>query len=158
MADTLAADLIFTLTTLNDELIGSLDWVPDEAWTKRSGQDDWSAAEIVGHVVELEPYWARQAAYLAEHPGSSVGRTLEDPERLAGPNRGLSIPSKEARTRVAQAGEEAAEILRKIPDSAWTASGTWRDEPISLAELLQRHLVDHVRDHLDQVTVALTAV
>jgi DinB family protein len=156
MADTLAADLIFTLTTLNDELIGSLDWVPEEAWSKRSGPDAWSAAEIIGHVIELEPYWARQAALLAERPGSAVGRGLEDPERLAGPAQGISTPPKEARTRIAQAGEETAEILRKIPDSAFAVTGTWRDAPISLAELLQRHLVDHVRDHLEQVTEALS--
>jgi DinB superfamily len=158
MADTMAADLIFTMTTLNDELIGSLDWVSDSDWTRRASPDAWSAAEIIGHVIELEPYWARQAALLAEHPGSAVGRTIEDPVRLAGPANGLTLPSKEARTRIAQAGEEASEILRKIPDSAWTVSGTWRGEPITLGDLLQRHLVDHLHEHLEQVTLALSPV
>jgi uncharacterized damage-inducible protein DinB len=155
MTEAVAADQIFQLTTLNDEFIGSLDWVSDEAWTRRRGEGEWSIAEIVGHVIELEPYWAEQAARLAEHPGSEVGRQLDDPRRLSGPERGLALSAKDARGQLARSGEQAAELLRRIPDAAWTTTGTWRGNTITVAELVRRHLIEHVREHLEQASAAL---
>lgn len=155
MADVTASDRIFNLVTSNDELIGSLDWVTDAAWTRRPADGEWSAAEIVGHVIELEPYWARQASILAENPGAEVGRTLDDPGRLAGPAAGPAVSPREAKMRLAQAGEQAAEMLRKIPDSAWSTRGRWRDRDLSLSELIEEHLTNHVRAHIDQLTAAL---
>jgi uncharacterized damage-inducible protein DinB len=155
MAEAIAASHIFQLTTLNDELIGSLDWVTDEAWTRRPAEGEWSAAEIVGHVIELEPYWAQQALRLAENPGSEVGRQLDDPQRLSGPESGNTLSARDARARIARAGEQAVELLRRIPDSAWSTTGRWRGQDITLADLLQRHLIEHVRDHLDQASAAL---
>ena len=150
-----ASDRIFNLLTTNDELIGSLDWLTAEAWTRRPGEAEWSAAEIVGHVIELEPYWARQAAHLAEHPGAEVGRGLEDPVRLSGPDRGTALTAQEARTRLAESGEQAAEILRRLPDSAWSIKGSWRGTEMTIDELIERHLIHHVREHLEQITTAL---
>jgi uncharacterized damage-inducible protein DinB len=150
-----ASDRIFNLLTANDELIGTLDWVTPEAWTKRPAESEWSAAEIVGHVIELEPYWAHQAEYLAQHPGAEIGRTLDDPVRLGGPERGSSLSAQEARTRLAQSGEEAAETLRRLPDTAWSTKGIWRGTEVTIDELLERHLIVHVREHLEQITAAL---
>jgi uncharacterized damage-inducible protein DinB len=156
VADVLAAEQIFNMTTLNDELIGSLDWVSDDAWLRTPAEGEWSAAEIVGHVIELEPHWARQAAAIVAAPGIEVARELDDPGRLAGPDAGPAFGPKEAKTKIAQAGEEAAEILRRIPDSAWTVTGTSRGQTVTVGELVQDHIVNHVRQHLDQVTSALS--
>jgi uncharacterized damage-inducible protein DinB len=156
MADVLAAEQIFNMTTLNDELIGSLDWVTDEVWIRKPAEGEWSAAEIVGHVIELEPHWARQAAAIVASPGIEIARELDDPGRLAGPDGGTAISAKDAKTQLAQAGEEAAEILRRIPDSAWSATGTSRGQTVTVGELVQDHIVNHVRQHLDQVTSALS--
>jgi uncharacterized damage-inducible protein DinB len=158
MADVLAAEQIFNMTTLNDELIGSLDWVSEEAWTRKPAEGEWSVAEIVGHVIELEPHWAAMAAELVARPGTEIARELDDPGRLAGPTSGPGFNPKEARTRIAQAGEAAAEILRRVPDSAWAVAGTSHGEKVTVGELVQAHIVDHVRQHLDQVTSALTLV
>ncbi len=157
MAEALAAARIFELTTLNDEFIGSLDWVTDEAWTRRPAANEWSAAEIVGHVIELEPYWAGEALRLAESPGCEVGRQIDDPQRLSGPEAGMTLSAKDARARIARSGEQAVDLLRRIPDSAWSAMGKWRGEDVTLADLLQRHLINHVREHLEQATTALGA-
>jgi hypothetical protein len=155
MAEVTASDRIFNLLTCNDELIGSLDWVTDEAWTRRPAESEWSAAEIVGHVIELEPYWAAQAAYLAGNPGAEIGRTLEDPVRLSGPSSGAALSPKEARIRLAESGEQAAETLRRLPESAWAITGRWRDGQVTVSDLIERHLIQHVREHLDQVSAAL---
>src|SRR5713101_493801 len=104
MADVLAADLIFNMTTLNDELIGSLDWVSEDAWARQPAPGEWSVAEIVGHVIELEPHWAAMAAELVARPGTETARELADPGRLAGPDSGTALHPKEARTRIAHAG------------------------------------------------------
>lgn len=155
MPETTAADRIFNLLTANDELIGSLDWVSDAAWARRPADGEWSAAEIVGHLIELEPYWAGQAARLVEQPGAEVGRGLEDPGRLEGPSAGVTLSPREARARLAQAGQEAAEILRKIPDSAWSTRGTWRGNAMTVDDLIEQHLLEHVRQHIQQFEAAL---
>src|ERR1700722_15167015 len=79
VAETTSSDRIFNLLTSNDELIGSLDWGSEEAWLRKPADGEWSAAEIVGHIIELEPYWAREAARLAADPGVEIGRGLDDP-------------------------------------------------------------------------------
>ena len=158
MADVLAAEQIFNMTTLNDELIGSLEWVSEEAWTRRPADGEWSVAEIVGHVIELEPHWAAMAAEIVARPGTEIARELDDAGRLAGPTAGPNINPKEARTRIAQAGESAAEILRRIPDSAWSAAGTSHGESVTVGDLVQAHIVEHVRQHLEQVTSVLALV
>ncbi|HTE84981.1 MAG TPA: DinB family protein [Dehalococcoidia bacterium] len=158
MADVLAAEQIFNMTTLNDELIGSLDWVSEDAWTRRPSDGEWSVAEIVGHVIELEPHWARQAAEIVARPGTEVARELDDPGRLAGPNSGPGVNPKEARTRLAHAGEEAAQILRRIPDSAWTTTGKSGGKDVTVGDLVHAHIVEHVRQHLEQVTSVLALV
>jgi uncharacterized damage-inducible protein DinB len=155
VADVISSDRIFNLLTCNDELIGSLDWVSDEAWRRRPAEGEWSAAEIVGHLIELEPYWAREAGRLAANPGADVGRGLDDPIRLSGPVSGQALSAKEARTLLAQAGEAAAEMLRKIPDSGWGSSGTWRGTTMTVADLVEQHLTEHVRQHVDQAVAAL---
>lgn len=158
MAEAQAAARIFELTTLNDEFIGTLDWVSDEAWTRRPAPGDWSAAEIVGHVIELEPYWAGEALRLAENPGAEVGRQLDNPQRLSGPETGMAMSARDARARIARSGEQAVDLLRRIPDAAWSTAGRWRGEDITLADLLQRHLIDHLREHLEQASAALGAL
>lgn len=157
MAEAQAAARIFELTTLNDEFIGTLDWVTDEAWTRRPAPDEWSAAEIVGHVIELEPYWAGVAVQLAENPGAALGRPLDDPHRLSGPESGATLTAADARARIARSGEQAAELLRRIPNAAWSTKGKWRGEDMTLADLLRMHLIDHVREHLEQASAALGA-
>jgi hypothetical protein len=89
-------------------------------------------------------------------PGTEIARELDDPGRLAGPDAGTAISPKEAKTKLAQAGEEAAEILRRIPDSAWMVTGTSRGQSVTVGELVHDHIVNHVRQHLDQVTSALS--
>jgi uncharacterized damage-inducible protein DinB len=155
VADTTSSDRIFNLLTSNDELIGSLDWVSDAAWLRKPADGEWSAAEIVGHIIELEPYWAREAARLAADPGAEIGRGLDDHARLSGAAAGGTRTAKEARMLLAQAGESAAETLRKIPDSAWSIRGTWRGTEMSVSELVERHLTDHVREHIGQAVAAL---
>src|SRR3984893_12983011 len=140
MGDVIAADRIFNLTTINDELIGSFDWVTDEAWTRRHASEEWSVAEIVGHVIEMERHWAHMAARIVEQPGAEVCRQLDDPERLSGPSGGMAFTPREARTRLAQAGEEAANILRKIPDAAWSTIGKCNGRDVTLSDLISNSL------------------
>ncbi len=95
---------------------------------------------------------------MVSRPGIETARELDDPGRLSGPSSGPTLNPKEARTRLAQAGEQAAEILRRIPDAAWTVRGTSRGEDVTVGELIEAHIVDHVRQHLEQVTSVLALV
>src|SRR5262245_38556627 len=53
------------------------------------GENEWSAMQILGHIAEMIPYWLHDCQVIiaaAEPP--AFGRTLESPERLAGPEQG----------------------------------------------------------------------
>jgi DinB superfamily len=151
VADGLAAEQIVNMTTLNDELSGILDSVAEEVWVREPAADEWSAAEFVGHMIEIERHWAWQAARLVASPGVEVARESDDPWRLAGPEAGTVISPKAAKAKLAQAGDEAAEIIRSIPDLAWVITGTQRGRTVTVGHLVQHNLVGHVRQHLDEV-------
>lgn len=144
------------LLQINDQLLDRLRGVSHEARTRRPVGDEWSVAEIVGHVIEMEPYWAESALRLAAQPGLEIGRQAEDPRRLSGPSSGGGLTPEQAIERLAAAGREAAAMLRRISDDAWSIAGRrLSGEPISVADIVQTSLVDHAAGHSEQVIAML---
>ncbi|HZU76799.1 MAG TPA: DinB family protein [Dehalococcoidia bacterium] len=127
------------------------------AWLRRNG-DDWSAAAIAGHMAELLPYWATQAAEAAAAPGTRLGRDLGAPERLGGVAQGESVAPAGAAVLLRRAATQAASVLEGIPVDAWAKPvPTARFGTISLERAVALLLVDHAREHVAQLTAALTA-
>lgn len=50
---------------------------------RRPSPDEWSAAEIVAHAIEIQRYWLAETSKVIENPGCHFGRTKDDPARLA---------------------------------------------------------------------------
>src|SRR5258706_4443055 len=61
---------------------------PDVAQRLRAapGEHEWSALQVIGHMVEMIPYWLHHCHRMiaATHEPPQFGRTLDAPERLAG--------------------------------------------------------------------------
>src|SRR5512143_1384134 len=81
------------------------------------GEADWSAMQILGHMVEMVPFWlgeCRRLIAAAEPP--PFGRELDQPERLAGVERGASGDADELlRQWQANVAAAAATIRRMSP-------------------------------------------
>ncbi len=88
------------------------------------GENEWSALQIVGHMVEMIPYWMNHCRTLIAATGEPprFGRTLDAPERLAGVERGaLGDPDG---------------LLRVLNDEVQAAATTIRQQTSSSSLLL----------------------
>src|SRR5688500_5268508 len=88
------------LEAMVDELAERLTQLPESAFTQLAGPDDWTAAEVVGHMTEMMPYWATAAAAVAAEPGQSFGRALDDPDRVGAVAAANDVPRGEALARL----------------------------------------------------------
>lgn len=146
------------LLAINDDLLRRIEHSSAQDWQQSPAPAEWSAAQILGHMVEMEPFWARAAAAVAARPGTRIGRATESEARLAGPRSGADLTPQEAVNRLMAAGEEASEILREIPASAGAVAGLRLDgTPITVAEIVERLLLNHAQDHTAQIVQALNA-
>lgn len=144
------------LLAANDDVQRALENLSPGGWGKGAAQDEWSAAEIVGHMIELEPYWAKVAAAVAQRPGSVAGRPTDDPDRLGGPQTGTRLMPREAAERLTAAGNEAADMLRQIPAGDADKTGRRQDgSTMTVRQIVQQLLVGHAREHAAQLLAAL---
>ena len=132
----------------------------DEArFCRRPGVDEWSAAELAGHVCEFPLTFARQAVELAAHPGMDVHRHPDDPGRLAALERLQGAGPVDAAGRVRAAIAEAVGLLAAIPEDAWANEGVRvvNGEAMPLHRVVSMLIVGHVGMHLDQAKAAAGA-
>ena len=145
------------LLAANDDVQRALENIAPERW-RHAAAGEWSVAEIVGHMIEMEPHWAEMAAAVAERPGTEVGRALDDAGRLGGPRSGAGITAREAAERLTAAGNEAADIVRAIaPPDAKKSGPRGALGTITVQQIVQQVLVAHAREHVQQILTALDA-
>ncbi|HVC30205.1 MAG TPA: DinB family protein [Steroidobacteraceae bacterium] len=157
MADFNPSNEADLLLAANDDVQRALANIAPEGWG-HSAPGEWSAAEIVGHMIEMEPYWARVAATVAQRPGSEAGRATDDARRLGGPETGSGLTPQQAADSLTAAGNQAADIVREIPPQDAEKSGRRRDgTPMTVQQIIQQLLVGHAREHTRQLLAALGA-
>src|SRR3954466_9459850 len=65
-------DILNVTKNLSEETIR---WKPSE--------EEWSILQVLSHLAEGIPYWLGEVERVVAEPGSSWGRGLQDPARLA---------------------------------------------------------------------------
>ena len=105
---------------------------PDVAERLRAapGANEWSAAQIVGHMVEMIPYWldhCRTLISAAEPP--AFGRSPNASERLAGVEHGATGDPDELLSQLNNEVQSAAKIIRRMSavESAVSAAFTFTE-------------------------------
>lgn len=130
--------------------------VSSETWLRRSAAQEWPAAAVTGHLAELLPFWAAKAAAAASDPTVVVGRDIDAPERIGAVVAAEKMTPAEAAAALRLAGATAAATLRTIPLQRWdTAVQTLHWGEIKLADCVERLVVEHAREHLQQLRAAL---
>lgn len=117
------------------------------------GEAEWSAMQVLGHMVEMVPYWLGQARTLinaAEPP--TFGRTLDQPERLAGPARGANADPDELLSQWHEQVGAAVPAIREMPAADRSKKGihTRRGE-ITVGDMIESFIVAHAEEHLAQM-------
>ncbi len=135
---------------------------PDVARRLRTNpaENEWSALQVVGHIVEAIPYWLQHCRTLIEASGAPprFGRTLDAPERLAAVERGASADPAELLGRLKQEVETGAAVIRQMSAADRAKQGLHlRRGLVTVADIVEAFVVAHAEDHVAQVRAALQA-
>ncbi|MBI5878189.1 MAG: DinB family protein [Chloroflexi bacterium] len=119
---------------------------------------DWSAMQVLGHMVEMIPFWLAECRKLidaAEPP--AFGRELNQPERLAGVKHGASGDVDELlRQWQANVALAAVALRGYSPAERAKAGRHLRRGVMSVADAVGTLIVAHAEDHLRQIQMALS--
>lgn len=139
-----------------DELARIVAAAPAERWTSRATDEDWSAAEICGHLVEMLPYWSAVAQEVAASPGMTFGRDEQDPRRIGGVAAGTEMDRHQALEQVRTAADFACRRIRALPHDGWQAEGiSVTRGPMTVDAIIATLLVHHLEGHVAQVREAV---
>ena len=148
-------ELLTGLEETGEAFASFLETQSTEAIRRRPDSEAWSAAQLAGHVAELLPYWADQAHRVADRPGLPLGRNADDPGRLAGVTKLDDASPSEAAAAVRDGVRQAVGILGAIPPAGWQARGRHQSGEMTAAEVVERFIVRHIPEHLDQARAAV---
>lgn len=146
------------LEAVIDGILALIRAVPREALQRRPWEDEWTAMELLGHVAEIVPYWARQAREVSERAkdGELFGRSTvnpeEDPVRLAAiaGHGGDQLAVIEA---LVQTGlTQAIADLRAIHHDSWERNGRQANGQVTtVAQIVDQRLIAHLQGHAEQL-------
>jgi len=142
-----------------DSLIARLEGLPDQALYAPPAAGEWPVMSTLAHVVEMLPYWAHQCEQLARVPGAPFGRGHDDPGRLGAIADHGSDAADVVRAALRTSLAEAVAALRGLPGEAWDAVGVHpRRGQMTVREVIDAFMVDHVEEHGAQVDAALSVL
>lgn len=151
-------ELVASIERSGEQYASFIETQTDEAFHRRPALDEWSAAELTGHVAEFPITFSEQARRVAASPGLQIGRTLDDPGRLAAVEKLAGAGPAKAAGAVREGVRQAVATLRSIPSDRWTVKGKHpRLGELSISELVEHFIADHLQDHLEQAREAVGA-
>lgn len=124
---------------------------PDPATGER-----WHRGNVLGHVAEMVPFWAGQAAAAARGV-SEVGRDEAGAaQRREGIERGTVLPEAELRAEIGRGLDELDVTLSRLTGEDLKRPVTYRSataglRQTTLGEFIDDLLVGHLEGHLDQL-------
>jgi hypothetical protein len=152
---TTTAELIAAIERVGDEYATWVATLTEEQFRRRPDPNEWTAAEITGHVSEAPLTFARHALRLAQEGGGKAGRPPSDPDRLAAVTRLADRGPQDGAQLVREGVAEACAILQSIPADGWTVMGEHsRMGEISVRGLAEASILEHLRAHLQQAKEA----
>ena len=122
-----------------------------------ASENEWSAMQTLGHIVEMIPYWMHdcQTIITAETP-PQFGRGVDAPERLEGVEQGANKTPDELLSQLkGETTAAAAGILAMSEEDRAKQGSHIRKGTITVAEIIETFVVGHAEDHLTQIRKTL---
>jgi hypothetical protein len=125
---------------------------------RATGDNEWSVMQVLGHIVEMIPYWMGHCRVLiaatAEPP--VFGRAPDAPERMAGIERGSNGDPQELLGLLNDEVESAARAIREMSAAERSKKGIHiKLGELTVADSVERFIVAHAEEHLEQIRAAL---
>ena len=155
MTSNSTAELIAQIEQAGEEYAHFVETLSDAQFHRRPDSNEWTAAEITGHVSEAPLTFSNHARRLAVEGGGKSGRPPEDPGRLAAVERLAGRGPRDGADLVRMGIREACAILRSIPDEGWTVESEHaRQGQTTVRALVESSVLEHLRGHLRQAQEA----
>lgn len=158
---TLTDDRISRIQTAVQHLTDTAQTLPSNVLYAEPEPNEWPVMSILAHVVELMPYWAKQALEVSRRSADSqpFGRTHDDPDRIGAVQQHGRDSLDSMLPRVQTACAEAVDLLRQIPQDRWTRTARHANRgDMSVEQIVDQFLVNHVEEHLTQARAAISAL
>jgi hypothetical protein len=127
----------------------------DEALTGPDPEtgERWDRRQVLAHVAEMLPYWARQAEAVASAGGGAeFGRARTSPERIGAIERDRHDDPARLLDRVDDGVGVALALLERLDDRAMATTGHHQTlGEMTVAEMIDRFMVAHLEEHADQL-------
>ena len=138
------------------QLLDEVERLPAEVLYREPQPGEWPVMSTLAHLSELLPYWALEAAQVAESPGQPLGRTHDDARRLGAITEHGHDSLDAIVPRIRASLAECVATLRAVPPEAWTLTGQHvRRGPMTIADVVDDFLVKHAEEHAVQIQAAL---
>ena len=126
------------------------------------GNNEWSAMQTLGHMTEMIPYWLNHCRVLIAATGDlptldpTLDRQPGSPERLAGVAHGATAQPEALLAQLQHEVRAAASTIRKFSMAERSKrSISPGSGEMTVADVLESHIVSHAEEHLAQVQAAL---
>lgn len=121
------------------------------------GENEWSAMQVLGHVVEMIPYWISHCrALIAATEPPRFGRMPDAPERLTGVERGAAAEPGELLRLLSKEVQAAARSIRQMSAAERGKKGIHiKRGEVTVADIVELFIVAHAEEHVAQVRAAL---
>jgi uncharacterized damage-inducible protein DinB len=120
------------------------------------GEENWTLAEMLAHITEARQFWSDEIAKVLAAPGAQVGRSADHPGRLQAVKEHGHDSVEALRRRFVTSYEYVVKTLSQISEQDLQLScENITSGPLSLAEFMQRFLVEHDRTHVAQAQALL---
>ena len=152
------AEYVKQLQAAQADLVAAVEAASEKSLATAPAEDEWSAAQVVGHVAELQPFWLKKARSLSTAHPEPLSRTIEEHE-----SRDIAVDVATRRTKDAlvaslrTSNKAALEILKGMDDDALKRSGPrWGGEIATADQVISTYVVGHVVQHAEQLKQALS--
>jgi len=121
-------------------------------------ENEWSVMQILGHMVEMIPFWTNHCYLIiaANEESFQFGRELDAQERVEGINRGTNLELDEIVIILKQVIYETIQAIRSMSIKDRGKKGFHiKFGQMTVAEVIENLIVLHTEDHFDQISSAL---
>lgn len=146
------ATLAEQLNQVHSELREAARAFPPELRTVRPAAEEWCAMELLGHTAEMHYSYVARAERVIATPGAPLGRDMASPERVQAIEGGRTANLEAALAELERARLHVLAFLERLTEEELAKQGNHqRLGPMTVWLVIERTIVGHARNHLEQL-------
>lgn len=158
MGSSRAAALADALTEARRALVAACEAVPAERFTIGPGGEEWSAAQVMAHIIEAEDMNMAMVERMLRMDDPQIGRIDHYAARRLGAVAEHGQDSRdEAIRRLREQGERFDRQVRALSDADLARTGQHLTYGPMTVERLLAQLANHMQSHAEQIRALASA-